>query len=410
MKPAKHKFTVLKQVCELIPRNLVPSLAKKYSIKSRSFSPWSHVVSLVHCQLAHSLSLNDICDSLQTHSGSLTPLRGATAPSKNGLSHANRTRNADMAEELFWSCLEHLKKLEPNFGLEHNCSGIPYCFKRTIHVVDSTTIKLFANCLDWAKHRRRKAAAKCHMRLDLQSFLPSFALIKSAGSHDSTEAKELCASIKAGEIVVFDKAYVDYKHLSHLDKRDVFWVSRSKSNMAYKVMGQHAKTKGSILRDDRIILSIENSQKFYPKEMRLVEAIVKVDGKEKAMTFISNNFSWAASSIADLYKSRWQIEVFFKQMKQTLQLSDFIGHNENAVKWQVWTALLSYVLLRFISYRAKWQSSFRRLFTIIRASLFDRREIYSVLKFCGTAYRKSRINASPQQAYFPGFLETIPDG
>ena len=177
--------------------------------------------------MAHSLSLNDICDDLRNHSGALSALRGATPPSRNGLSHANRERNADMAEELFWTTFRDLQGQNPDFGMGRKYVGFPRRFKRVINVVDSSTIKLVANCMDWARHRRRKAAAKCHMRLDLQTFLPRFALVKAANTHDSTEALEPCADIRAGEVVVFDKAYVDFAQLlayellqwaRHLDK------------------------------------------------------------------------------------------------------------------------------------------------------------------------------------------------
>ena len=163
MKPTKSTMTVLKQAVELIPAYLVPKLARKHGVdkQSRSFSPWSHVVSQVHTQLAHSLSLNDVCDDLCTHSGALS-----------------------------------------------------------------------------------------HMRLDLQTFLPRFALVKAAGTHDSTEAPELCADIRAGEVVVFDKAYVDFSHLHTLTQRDVFWVTRAKDNMAaYEIVGQQTLPSGPVLLD-----------------------------------------------------------------------------------------------------------------------------------------------------------------
>ena len=402
-KPAKHQFNILKQVCEYIPRNCVPKLSRLHKIRTRSFSCWSHIVALIHCQLSHSLSLNDISDCLRNHEGSLQSIRGASAPSRNGLSHANRTRNADLAEELFWLVLTHLQSISRGFGFGRNYKGLPRRFKKTIYAVDSTTIKLVANCFHWAKHRRRKAAAKCHMRLNLQTFLPSFAIVKSAGTHDSTEAKELCAEIKAGEIVVFDRAYVDYKHLDHLNKRDVFWVSRAKQNMAYEIVGQHNEPKANIKRDIRIKLKLEKALADYPDELRLVEADVEVDGKLVTMAFITNNLEWAPSSIAELYKARWAIEVFFKEIKQNLQLADFLGHNENAVRWQIWTALLTYVILRFISYQSKWQGSFKRLATVIRGVLWSRLELFSVLIFCGTATGKKRMVAMPQQAFLPRF-------
>jgi transposase len=284
-----------------------------------------------------------------------------------------------------------------------NYCGFPRRFKRIINVVDSTTIRLVANCLDWAKHRRRKAAAKCHMRLDLQTFLPRFALVKSAGSHDSTEAQELCADVRSGEIVVFDKAYVDFKHLNELNTRDIFWVTRAKDNMAYTIVKRN-KHSDVILKDVLIRLKITKSQEAYPSLIRMITAKVEVDGKITVMTFLSNNLEWSASSICDLYKARWGIEVFFKQIKQTLQLSDFLGHNENAVRWQVWTALLTYVILRFISYIGKWKGSFSRLFTVIRGVLWSRFDLMALLdKCCGTAGGYLRMRLLVEQLYLPGF-------
>ena len=192
-----------------------------------------------------------------------------------------------------------------------------------INVVDSSTIQLVANCIDWAKHRRRKAAAQMHLRLDLRSFLPSFILVKSAGNNDAKEARTVCAGINAGEIVAFDRAYVDFRHLYEPLRRGVFWITRAKSNMAYEVVEQHRAAEGNILRDVAIKLTGVRTSLWNPKTFRLIEAMVEVDGKLKKKTFITNNFEWASSSICDLYKARWAIEVFFKEMKQTLQLADF---------------------------------------------------------------------------------------
>jgi hypothetical protein len=405
MKPSRHQFTVLKQIIDLIPRNLVPRLAREHGVarKSRTFSPWSHVVSLLFTQLAHALSLNDVCDALRHHSGVLTSARRAEPPSRNGLSHANRERNADMAEALFWNVLATFRAQSPNFGMGRKYVGLPRRFKRIINVVDSTTIRLVANCMDWAKHRRRKAAAKCHMRLDLHTFLPRFALVKAADTHDSSEAAELCADVRAGEIVIFDKAYVDFEHLNRLTERGVFWVTRAKDNMAYEIVGQHTCPKHNILLDASIRLTTHHSKKDYPNPLRLIVAVVEVDGKDTVMTFLTNNMQWAPGSICDLYQARWGIEVFFKQIKQTLQLADFLGHNENAVRWQIWTALLTYLLLRFLAYRSQWNRTFARLFTVLRGVLWSRLDMYSVLRCCGTAPGSPPMRAAPHQAYLPGF-------
>ena len=405
MKPAKAKYTMLYQICNLIPQGLVPRLARKHGVdkKSRSFSAWSHVVAMIHGQLAHSISLNDIADTLRNQAGSLATIRRAKPPSRNGLSHANIVRNANMAEELFWETLKHIQQSHPKFGLGHKYSGLPRRFKRTIHAIDSTTIQLVANCMDWAKHRRRKAAAKCHMQLNLQTFLPSFAIVKAGNTHDSTEAKELCANLQDGEIALFDKAYVDFSHLWSLNQRGVFWVTRAKDNMRYRIVGQHRSPKGNIRQDVLIELEVDKSREAYPEALRLVEADVEVNGKIKTMIFITNNMTWSSSSICDLYKCRWGIEVFFKQIKQTLQLADFVGYSENAVRWQVWMAMLAYLLLRYISYLGEWTKSFRRLFTLLRGVLFNRLELYSVMECCGTARDGPRFVSAPGQAYLPGF-------
>ena len=161
--------------------------------------------------------------------------------------------------------------------------------------------------------------------------------------------------------------------------------------------------RGVILRDDLVELETPKSLKAYPQTLRLVTAYVDINGVQKKLTFITNNMSWAPSSICDLYQCRWGVEVFFKQIKQTLQLGDFLGHSRNAILWQVWMALLAYVLIRFISYLGRWKGSFRRLFTLLRGVLFSRLDLFSVMEFCGTARGSPRMVARPQQAYLPGF-------
>ena len=404
--PTRSKFTVFRQLCNLIPQHLVSQLARGTGAqeKSRSFTPWSHVVSLLFAQFTHALGLNDVSDSLRLHSGPLSAIRGATPPSRNGLSTANRTRPAALAEQLFWKTLEHLQSLSPAFGAGRAGKRLAHRFKTAIHVVDATTIQLVAHALDWAKHRRRKAAAKCHLRLDLHSFLPRFVLIDTARDNDAKRAREVCAAIRAGEIVLFDKAYVDFVHLHDLHQRGVFWVTRAKDNMAFRVVQRRIKKPaGKILRDDEILLTGPQSRADYPQRLRRVVALVEVDGVEREMVFLTNNFTWAASTVAELYRCRWQIEVFFKQIKQTLQLADFLGNSANAVRWQVWTALLVYVLLRYQAFLSRWGSSFVRLWTCVRAALWLKLDALALLKSYGTAGGDFRLLGQPEAAYLPGF-------
>ncbi len=409
MKPTKHKFTILKQVMDNIPSYLVSKLARKHGVdkKCRSFSSWSHVVSMVFAQLSHALSLNDISDTLKNNISALFTIRRATPPSRNGLSHSNMVRNCHMAEDLFWETFSHLKLYFPRFGRTTLSEfKIPRRFKRLINLVDSTTIQLFANCMSWAKHRRRKAAAKCHMCLDALSFLPRFVVVKKAKSSDAVVAHTLCANLLAGEIVVFDKAYVDFKHLYALLERGVFWITRSKRNMSYKVVKRFKSKNKAIIKDLKIKLTGPKSSKAYSTTFRLIIANVERNGKKVRMEFITNNFEWAPSSICDLYKARWQIELFFKQLKQTLKLADFLGYSENAVQWQIWTALLAYVILRFIAYMSKWKGSFARLFTAIRGVMWKRIDLYKLLEYCyGTAKKQQRVCAQPQLLYLALFID-----
>jgi Transposase DDE domain/Domain of unknown function (DUF4372) len=404
--PSRSRLSVLRQLCNWIPNHLVPQLARETGVdqQARTFSPWSHVVSLLFAQLTHAMGLNDVCDALRLHAGPLSAVRGATPPSRNNLSHANKRRDAALAEKLFWQTLAHLQTLKPGFA-RGTRFRLARRFKRVIHVVDSSTIELVASCLDWAKHRRRKAAAKCHLRLDLQSFLPRFAIIDTAGEHDAKRAQALCAGIRAGEIVIFDKAYLDLSHLWDLDQRGVFWVTRAKESLDCRRVRSLPKSQDRrILQDELVQMGGFYSYQDYPQLMRRIVARIEVDGKEVVMTFLTNNLEWSAGTIADLYRCRWQIEVFFKQIKQTLQLSDFLGQSANAVRWQIWMALLLYVLLRFTAWVSQWPHNFTRLFALVRSALWQRWDLAGLLRLYGTAKGSFRCLGQPEQAYWPHLL------
>ncbi len=411
-----HNMAVLGQIVKYIPKKNIEKLKNKHKIQTRSFSATSHVVAMLFAQLNHSLSLNDICDCLKFHKGYLSQIRDCVHPSRNGLAHANKTRNAKMAEELYWNVFADIKEKYPEFMAQNRkYPGIPWRFKRPIHIVDSTTIKLIAKCMNWAKHREQKAAAKMHLDLDLKSFLPNFAIVNRAKDSDPKMAWELCAPIRSGEIVVFDKAYVDYEHLNHLHKKGIVWVTRAKDNICFEIMGQqlseeeiqqaqHMRKNNIfmgqqviVLSDSRIKLSKAQTLEKYPEELRMIRACVLVNDKSCDMCFITNNFTWSAYSICDLYQARWGIEVFFKEIKQTLQLVDFLGTSENAIKWQIWTALLAYLILRLISWLEEWKYSFRRLYTLVKGILWSRRNLSALLKIVNT---KNKSKDPPLKSSF----------
>ncbi len=405
--PTGSKLTLLRQLCNYIPPHLVPQLARETGVDehARTFTPWSHTVSLSYAQLAHSIGLNDVCDALQLNSGPLSAIRGATPPTRNNFSYANRERDAVLGEKLFWDTLQYLGDLSPRFVSGKAGKRCVRRLKRTIHLVDSTTIQLIASCMDWAKHRRRKAAAKCHLRLDLQSFLPRFLIIDTAREADAKRARELCAAIRSGEIVIFDKAYIDFEHLGQLESREVFWVSRAKENLHYEVMESlPVPAGGKIVSDQLIGLKNADSRRDYPGLMRRIEAWVEVEGQERLMVFLTNQLTWSPQTVVDLYRCRWPIEVFFKQIKQTLQLADFLGTTANAVRWQIWTALLVYLLLRYVAFLSNWAHSFSRLFAVVRTGLWRKWDLLSLLGLYGTAEGSFRYLGRPEQAYFPGFV------
>ena len=396
--PTRANVVVLKQILNLIPRGLINRHAAETGVdaKARSFSVVSHLSAMLFAQLSHAMGLNDVCDWLRLKSGVLTRF-GVTPPARNTLSHANKSRDAEFAEKLFWSVLGHLQHVKPDFAAGRKGKGLLRRFKVGIHAVDSTVIQLVANCMDWARHRRRKAAAKMHLRLDLHSFLPSFAIVDTAGHHDNKRAREVCAGIAEGEIVVFDKAYVDFDHLADLDARGVWWVTRAKDNMKCHAMKNLTRGHNGILKDQLVALKGRRGMR-----VRRIEAWVEVEGELRIMVFITNNLLWSPRSACDLYRRRWDIEVFFKQVKQSLKLGSFLGHSANAVRWQVYTALLVYVLLRFMAHLSIWGHSFTRLFAVTRSALWERLDLLALLKSYGTASGRMRVIGALNDAWLPG--------
>lgn len=393
----RSNFTVLRQICNLIPEHLTRTLAIRHHSEShaRTFSHWSHIVCLIFAKVTHAFGLNDVCDTLQVHSGALSGVRGATPPTRNNLSHANRVRPAAIAEDLFWSTLNHLRQRSPGFG-RRRFPGKLHKLKGTIHLLDSTVIELVANCLPWAAHRRRKAAAKCHVRLNFETLLPGFVLIDTARQHDNVRAREATAGLKTGEIVIMDRGYVDLEHFRDLDARGVVWVTRMKAGMQCAVVNRKPiKPEGKVISDDAVVLG-------NGLIARRIVALVEVDGEEREMSFLTNQQDWSADTVVELYRCRWEIELFFKQMKQTLKLCDLMSYDANGIRWQVWCALLVQLLMRYLAWASAWGHSFVRLFALVRSLIWEKRDVLSLFKRYGTAEGGFRNLAQPEQAFLPG--------
>ena len=407
--PARHHINVLGQLLKFIPRDIIQRTARETGVdaKARTYTVFSHLGTMLFVQLAHALSLNDVCDCLRLKARAIAAF-GLTPPSRNNLSNSNKVRDAKFAELVFWRTLAHLQHHDRSFGRQRPGGNagraLLHRFKVRVHAVDSTVMELVANCMNWAKHRRRKAAAKMHLRLGLGSFLPTFAIVDTAGEHDNKRARELCAGLEQGEVVVFDKAYVDFGHLHDLDARGVQWVTRAKDNFRCRALRNlPVKKGGHIVKDQIVKLTGAKFMRLAGWRLRRVEAWVEVDGRWRLMVFISNNTSWSASSVCDLYRARWDIEVFFKQVKQTLKLGDFLGHSANAIRWQVWSALLVYVLLRYAAHVSRWGHSFTRLFAVVRAAMWERLDLPGLLRSYGTAGGSFTLLGASHAAWLPGF-------
>ena len=407
----KRVYPILQQIVQYLPEWTLEKLANKHRVDARSFSATSHVVALMIAHLAHTSSLNETCDVCAMHEKKLRYVRNVTPPHRHTLSNANRTRPAAMAEELFWTVKAALEANNvtvngKTFNPRGRPTGFLHRFKKAIYAIDSTTIQLVLNCIDWAKHRRRKAAAKAHVLLNITSFLPSVVVVESANHHDSTRAAALTAGFKAGDILLADRGYVDFGFLFGLEVRRAFFVTRQRGPLKYEVK-ESREASGDVISDEVIVLAGDETREKYTKPLRRIFAVVELNGQKHDMVFLTNNLDWAAETICELYRARWNIEVFFKELKQTLQFTDFIGYNENAVKWQVWIGLLVHMLLHYAKFLSAWTQSFARLVGIVRGGMWLEIDLVETLILYGTAGPGKKSKPCLEQACFKGFEDLL---
>lgn len=404
-KSMRRSLPAFAQIVQLIPPGKIESLAAGRRIKARRFSYEDQVHSLMLGQLSGAFSLNEICDGTEVHHTKLFRVRGMLPARRNTFSNANRTRDPDVAEALYWDMVERLEGIGPRFVHPKQKGRLARFRHRRICAVDSSTLCLTLKSIDWARHSRQKAAAKLHMRCDVASRLPSFACITGANVADGREMERLCHGLREGDVAIFDRAYSDSAALWRLDARGVFFVVREKKRAKYRTV-RSAPAGGlprNVLSDETIVLTDPKTRKKYPGCLRRVRARVEVDGKMREMVFLTNNPAWAATTIAELYRARWQVELLFKELKQTLQLRDFYGENANAVAWQIWTALLVHLLLRFLAYCSAWHGSYTRLAGVVKAALWERLDLLELLRFHGTAPPPSATGWDAKTPCLPGF-------
>ena len=386
-KSSRRSLAVAIQIFQLIPPGLIDGIAEEEGAEVRSFTCSNQVMLLMFGQLSGAFSLNEICDASEVHRKKLSHFRGMQPAHRNTFSHANRTRTPAVAERLFWAMKKRLESVAPRFMHPRHKGHLARFRYRSIFAIDSTTIQLSAKSIDWARHRRQKAAAKLHMRCDVASRLPSFACVTPAKPADNREMEHLCLDLKADNIAIFDRAYNDFGALGRLDARGIFFVVREKELMQYAVKRRVPKRMRplNVLSDETIVLTGVQTSSKYPVPLRRVRVRVDMDGDLREMVFLTNNMQWSAMTIAELYLARWQVELLFKELKQTLQLRDFYGENASAVAWQIWTALLTHMLLRHLAFCSSWHASYTRFAGVIRAALWERQDLMTLLRFYGTA-------------------------
>jgi hypothetical protein len=357
-------YTLFSQIISKINRQLfkkdVAQLKTDY--RNKGFNSWTHLVSMVFCHLAKSTSLRDISNGLRSATGNLNHLGIKKAPSKSSIGYQNQRRDSELFKQTYYSMLDYL-------GQQMSHKRIKLRIKVPVYLLDSTTISLCLSLFDWAKFRTSKGAVKMHTLLDYDGKLPVYVNITNGKVGDNKGAADL--PLTAGSVIVADRYYNDFPLLSIWDSNEVNFVIRHKHNLKFTVLKErelplnHAQ---NVLIDQEIQLSNPLSKGKYPNKLRRVA--IWDEKNQQTIEVITNNFKWAAQTIGDLYKARWQIELFFRDIKQLLHIKTFIGTSKNAVMIQIWTALITILMLKYLKYIAHYKWHLSNLVAFIRLNCF----------------------------------------
>jgi hypothetical protein len=361
--------SIFSQLLQLFPRLEFHRIVKetKAGCHSRGFTCWGQFVSMLFCQLGRAHSLREIVNGLRSCEGKLRHL-GITSPNRSTLSYANEHRPWELYQRVFFGLLESCRRQVKGKK--------KFRFRNKLVSLDSTVIDLCLSMYDWAKFRRTKGAAKLHLVLDYDGYLPSFAVITDGKCHDVKVAHLL--KFDPDTIVVDDRGHNDYRLFAKWTDEGVFFVTRLKDNALYDVTdAKEIPRNRSILKDEIISFTGTGAAKKCPYPMRRVEFYDSE--KDRTFAFLTNNMKLGATTIADIYKDRWQIELFFKALKQNLKIETFVGTTPNAGKTQIWTALIAMLILRYLQIKATFNWSLSNLVALLRMNLFTHRDLWSWL-------------------------------
>jgi Transposase DDE domain/Domain of unknown function (DUF4372) len=362
-------YSLFSQILKFIPRTDFERLVKETNSErhARGVSSWQQLVSMLFCQFGRAHSLREIEQGLRSCEGKLNHLGIEVLP-KSSLSYANAHRPAALFEQVFLSLFAYCQSQTP--------VRKKFRFKNKLVSLDSTVIDLCLSMYDWAQFRRTKGAVKLHLVLDHEGYLPSFGVITTGKVADVTVAQQL--AFKPGTIVVDDRGYNDYQLFSRWTEQGVYFVTRMKDNAQYRVVERHAVAAGTAIRKDQTIrFSSATAQQRCGHALRRIE--VWDEEHQRTLVFLTNHFKLAARTISAIYKDRWKIELFFKALKQNLKIKTFVGTSANAVRIQIWTALIALLILRFLQLKSTWGWSLSNLVALLRMNLFTHRNLWAWL-------------------------------
>ena len=370
MNTGKYVFS---QILELVNKYEFEKIVKKYNgnYRVRELNCWNQFIQLFFGQLTNLNSIRDICLCLKAHNNKLYHLGIKNYVDHTTLSRANEKRDWQIFSDFGYYLIELVRPLYinstvPNLSIENE-----------LFALDSTTISCSINLLTWAEGKYSRGAIKMHTVLDLRGSIPSFILITDGKYHDSNVLDEITPEPEA--IYIMDKAYVDFKALYRINTFDSYFVTRAKSSLKYTIIEQNFNIDESTgLRADKIIeLTIVKSKKLYPEKLRLIEYYDTE--KDNYLVFMTNNFEVSALQVSYIYKNRWQIETFFKWIKQNLVIKKLWGHSQNAVKIHIWIAICTYLIVAYVKKSVKSELSIYQIMQILSISAFDKTPISQLL-------------------------------
>jgi hypothetical protein len=363
--------SIFSQVLKLFSRGEFEKAVQEHKAErhARGFTSWGQFMAMLFCQLGRAHSLREICGGLACCEGQLKHLGVPVAPKKSTLAYANEHRPWQLYQTVFEQTLGKCRELVESQGGRKK----KFRFKNKLMSLDGSIIDLSVSMFDWAKYKRTKGAIKLHLLLDHDGYLPSFAVVTEGKTSEIKVARTL--RFASGTILAIDRGYIDYEWFRELTLEEVYFVTRMKDNAVYEVKEELEVPQNSNVVSDQIIcfprLAREGEE---PVLFRRVEILD--EKKQERIVFLSNLLAFGATTIAAIYKDRWQVELFFKALKQTLKIKTFVGTSANAVRTQVWTALIAMLVLKYLQLKSKFAWSLSTLAALLRQQLFFYRDLY----------------------------------